>query len=208
MRENVATSPSGTKEKILAAAVNLMLKQGFTATSVDEICEAAGVTKGSFFHYFDTKEELAKAALQSFSDSKMQKFESASYNTLPDPLDRLFGFVDFLISGIKNPLATPSCLIGNLTQELSQTHSEIRSVCNQSFSWHNQKIQNLIDDAVKAHPPKFKIDTTGIARYLTAVIQGSLILAKATQDNSLITENLRHFKRYLQTLFPEKLPLK
>lgn len=196
---------STTKEKLVQAGVKLMLAKGFNATSVDEMCEEAGVTKGSFFHYFETKEELAKEAVNYFSNSQMQQFESGQYNTLSDPLDRLYGFLDFMIKGVKNTGVTPSCLIGNLSQELSQTHSEIRSVCDHNFSWHNQRIQNLIEQAMKAHPPNVEIDAAGLARYLTATIQGSLILSKASQDTSLMAENIGHFKRYLQTLFPEKM---
>jgi len=181
------------------------LEKGFTATSVDEICEAASVTKGSFFHYFESKEGLAIVALQHFSNCQMERFEAGPYNAVPDPLDRLYGFLDFMITGVKNPEAPRSCLMGNLTQELSQTHSEIRSVCADNFSWHNRKLQNLIDDAVRAHPPKSEVGAESLAKYFYSVIQGSLIFVKAWQDTELMAANIEHFKRYLQTLFPEKM---
>jgi len=195
---------SNTKDKILQAGIKLMLTKGFNATSVDEMCDEAGVTKGSFFHYFESKEELAKEAVNQFSLAQMQHFEAGPYNNLPDPLERLYGYLDFMIEGIKNSQTTLSCLIGNLTQELSQTHAEIRSVCHQNFSWHNQRLQNIIDDAVKAHPPQSEIDSASIAKYINATIQGSLILGKAAQNNLLMVENLEHAKKYLKTLFPEK----
>ena len=184
-----------------------MLAQGFNATSVDEMCQEAGVTKGSFFHYFETKEELAKEAVTYFSNSQMRQFESGPYNSLSDPLDRLYGFLDFMMEGVKNSKGPLSCLMGNLTQELSLTNSEIRSVCEHNFSWHNQRIQNLIEEAVKAHPPKTEVNSASLAKYLAAILQGSLLLTKATQDNTLMVENIQHFKRYLQTLFPERLPV-
>jgi TetR/AcrR family transcriptional repressor of nem operon len=181
-----------------------MLAKGFNATSVDEMCEEAGVTKGSFFHYFESKEGLAKEAVNYFSNSQMQHFEAGPYNSLTDPLDRLYGFLDFMMEGVKKSEVPPSCLIGNLSQELSRTHSEIRLVCDRNFSWHNQRIQNLIEEAMKSHPPKAEVNAASLAQYLTATIEGSLILTKASQDTSLMVENIQHFKRYLQTLFEEK----
>ncbi len=67
--ENLRNPP--TKEKLLDTAIGLMLKKGFTATSVDEICQTAGLTKGSFFYYFESKEDLADAALHRFWQSQM-----------------------------------------------------------------------------------------------------------------------------------------
>jgi TetR/AcrR family transcriptional repressor of nem operon len=194
---------SNTMDNLINAAVKLMLQKGFTATSVDEICEAAGVSKGSFFHYFESKEELAKAALNHFSNRRMQEFEAGPFHALPDPLDRLYGYLDYLKASIANPEAAKSCLIGNLTQELSLIHPEIRSVCHGNFSWHNRKLERLIEDAALAHPPRTVVDGESLAKYFYATMQGSFIFAKASQDVKGMVENIQHFKRYLQTLFPE-----
>ncbi len=184
-----------------------MLEKGFTATSVDEICEAAGVTKGSFFHYFESKEDLAKDAINFFSSCQKQGFEAGPFNNLPDPLDRLYGFLDYMVAIIKNPEVVKSCLIGNLTQELSQTHPEIRHVCAENFFHHNKWLQDLMDNAARAHPPQTFVDTGSLAKYFYAIIQGSLILAKASQDSGGIVDNIEHFRKYLRTLFLEKAPI-
>ena len=77
-----------TKRKIVDAGVSHMRKQGFNATTVDDICSTAGVTKGAFFHYFKSKEDIAKATLQRFRETKAQEFQDASFRKLADPLDR------------------------------------------------------------------------------------------------------------------------
>lgn len=87
-----------TKENILAAACKLMLQKGFNATSVDEICAAAGATKGSFFHFFKSKDDLGKAALKSFVERGRLIFESAPFQKLKDPKARLLGWIDTAIS--------------------------------------------------------------------------------------------------------------
>src|SRR5215471_18814920 len=88
---------SVTMHRLLDAAEGLMLAKGYTATSVDEICDAAGLTKGSFFHYFEGKEHLGRALAQRFYDTRRQLFDSAPFRKKKDPLDRVFGYIDFLI---------------------------------------------------------------------------------------------------------------
>jgi len=84
-----------SKTKLLDAALYVIRAKGYTATRVEDICEAAGVTKGSFFHHFKTKEELAIEAAAYFSSMADTLFAAAPYRNLPDPLDRLLGYVDF-----------------------------------------------------------------------------------------------------------------
>src|SRR5271167_651780 len=91
---NQTTELPETKRKLVDAGVGLMRKQGFNATTVDDICSAAGVTKGGFFHYFKSKEDIAKAAMARFRDGKRQDFDNAPFRKLADPLDRVYGRLD------------------------------------------------------------------------------------------------------------------
>ena len=78
-----------TKRKLLDAGVSLMRQRGFNATTVDEVCAEAGVTKGGFFHYFKTKDDLATAAVGRFYEVKAKQFADAPFRGLADPLDRI-----------------------------------------------------------------------------------------------------------------------
>src|SRR5205809_2378734 len=104
-----------TKRKLLDAGVSLMRHRGFNATTVDDICAEAGVTKGGFFHYFKSKEEIAKAAVTRFRESKVTESQDAPFRKLTDPLDRVFGRLDFARKsyGAENGV-TKGCLIGML----------------------------------------------------------------------------------------------
>ena len=97
MSKAIATSEvPDTKRRLLDAATGLMMQQGFTATSVDEICEQAKLTKGSFFHYFKSKEEIGEGALDHYFDRQKAMFFQADFNKLADPLERLNGLLDFI----------------------------------------------------------------------------------------------------------------
>jgi len=199
MRTARAQSP--TKEKLLEAAQQLMLAKGFPATTVDEICETAGFTKGSFFHYFDSKEHLGKEVLDRFYCSLQETIQRGSYRRKSDPLQRVYGYVDRFIELSKNPELPSGCLLGNFTQELADTHPEIRSLCTQRFAEWAATLTQDLDEAKAKYAPKAPFDTQSLAEYLIAVLQGSQILAKAKQDKKVLEQNLRHFKRYVKNLF-------
>jgi TetR/AcrR family transcriptional repressor of nem operon len=199
MRTAQAQSP--TKEKLLEAAQQLMLAKGFPATTVDEICETAGFTKGSFFHYFASKEQLGKEVLDRFYCSFQQRVYQGALRQKSDPLQRVYGYVDRFIELSDNPESPSGCLLGNFTQELSDTHPEIRSLCARRFAEWAATLKQDLDEAKAKYAPKAPFDTQSLAEYLIAVLQGSQILAKAKQDKGVFRQNLRHFRRYIKTLF-------
>jgi TetR/AcrR family transcriptional repressor of nem operon len=188
-------------QRLLNAAEGLMLAKGYTATSVDDICEAAGLTKGSFFHYFEGKEHLGRALAQRFYDTRRQMFESAPFLRKKDPLDRVFGFIDFLIEMSASPQAAAGCLLGTFVQELSATHPGIRAVCAACLEGQAGWLKGELEEAKSMYVPRASWSAQGLAEHLLAVIQGAIILAKAKQDREVVAESLRHFRQYLRCLF-------
>lgn len=178
-----------------------MLAKGFVATTVDEICQTAGVTKGSFFHYFKSKEDLGKAALDRFCRSQLEMLGRSPAVKKSDPLERLYGWVDAAVEASKSPMAQKGCLLGNFAQELSDTHPKFRSQCAQRFADWTDLLKKELDEAKAKHLPRTRLDTQGLAEHFIAIIQGSLILGKAKQDMKVLGKNLLHFKRYLRALF-------
>ena len=192
---------SPTREKLLDAAQELMLAKGFTATSVDEVCTAAGVTKGSFFHYFEGKEHLGCVVAERFFASRRQFFLSAPFRQKKDPLDRVFGFIDFLIDMSRGPQGGKGCLLGTFVQELSQTHPKIRDVCATCFEAQAETFRLDLDEAKAKYAPKARWDPRSLAEHLLAVMQGAMILAKAKQDPSAIEASAKHYREYLKFVF-------
>ena len=84
-----------SKTKLLNAALNVIRAKGYAAATIDDICHAAGVTKGSFFHHFKSKDELALSAAAFWGETTEVFFASAPYHQSKDPFERLVGYVDF-----------------------------------------------------------------------------------------------------------------
>ena len=191
-----------TKRKLVDAGVNLMRNRGFNATTVDDICAAAGVTKGGFFHYFKSKEDLAKAAVIRFHELKSKQFAEAPFRRLADPLDRVFGLLDFAkeASGGAKGL-TKGCLIGMFAQELSFTNPELRLVCEDRFARIAKDFETDLVEAKVRYAPRAAFDPKRLAMLYVSIVQGSLMLAKASASNRVLVENLEQFRAYLQFLF-------
>jgi TetR/AcrR family transcriptional repressor of nem operon len=199
MRTPQKDSPA--KEKLLEAAQRLMLAKGFVATTVDEICEAAGLTKGSFFHYFDSKDDLGRAVLDRFVSAKAQAMQSAPFVQEPDPLRRVYGYLDFIIEMSGHKGAPSGCLLGNFAQELSDTHPKIRTQCADHFARWTAMFKRDLDEARAKYAPRASFDTQSLAEHFIAVMEGALILAKAKQDRAQVAGHVQHFKRYVKSLF-------
>jgi TetR/AcrR family transcriptional regulator, transcriptional repressor for nem operon len=194
-------SESQTKRKLLDAAMKLMVRKGFKATTVDEICSEAGLTKGSFFHYFKDKEDLAKVAAKHYYEFQQWMFDGADFRSIADPLERVYGRLDFIASYARNPQMPKSCLIGNFAQEVSGTHEGIRGVCEGIFNSTAVDFERDVAAAKLKHAPNADFVPAQIGRLYVTLFQGSMIMAKASANSAIIEENVEHLRRYIEYLF-------
>lgn len=191
---------SPTKDKLLCAAQSLILEQGFAATSVDAICEKAGVTKGSFFHYFDSKDELGREVLERFCASSVKRHEGLC-GAEKDPLKRVYGYIDGAIAMSRNPEMGKGCLLGLFSQEMCDTDSKIRETCRRAFdAWADQFAKELAKAKAK-YAPKAGFKPKEIGEHLIAVMEGSMIIGKTRKNMAIVGQNLAHFKAYVESLF-------
>jgi len=195
------TTSFSTRTHLLDAALELIRQKGYADTSIDDLCRHAGVTKGSFFHHFASKEELGIAAAQHFADMADRLFGNAPYRQLPDPVDRLLGYVDLRIQILQGPVHHYTCLLGTLVQELHQTHPAIRAACDRHMSAHIAELARDAATAREKYAPDAPWTPQSLALHMQAVIQGALIFAKARQDPQAAVEPLQHLRRYLELLF-------
>jgi TetR/AcrR family transcriptional repressor of nem operon len=180
--------------------------KGFTATSVDDLCKAAEVTKGAFFHHFENKEALGVAAAAYWAETTSAFFEHAPYHLHNDPLDRLLGYVEFRKAIIEGDLAEFTCLVGTMTQEVYGSHPAIREACAASIFGHAATLEPDIAAILKTHRIAAEWTPASLARHIQAVLQGAFILAKAMGDRTVALESVDHLKRYLTLLLSKPQP--
>jgi TetR/AcrR family transcriptional repressor of nem operon len=190
-----------SKTKLLDAALKVVRAKGYTATRIEDICGAAGLTKGSFFHHFKSKEELAVAAAERWSAVTGGLFVAASYHEPADPLDRLLAYIDFRKALICGAPAEFTCFAGTTVQEVHDTHPAIRDACGAGIARHAATLEADIEEAMRRYRVAGDWTARSLALHTQAVIQGAFVLAKATQDPQVAIASLDHLRRYLELLF-------
>jgi TetR/AcrR family transcriptional regulator, transcriptional repressor for nem operon len=189
------------RRKLLDAALSLIRTKGYAATTVDDLCAAAGVTKGAFFHYFASKEALAVAAAEHWSEATGALFAAAPYHQPADPLQRILGYVDFRKALLTGKVAEFTCLVGTMVQEVYDSSPAIRDACDASISGHAATLEPDIAAAMARYRIRADWTARGLALHIQAVLQGAFILAKAKGNAAIAADSIDHLRRYLVQLF-------
>lgn len=194
-------TPSETRQMLLDAAIHLMMRQGFSASTVDQICTEAGLTKGSFFHYFDSKEAIARAAVDFFAQFGTDLYAEAWKDPARDPLVQLHHLLDIMISFNQRPGEPCVCMVGMMSQELASTNPEMRAICQRHLTNWADPVIRALAEAKKIHPPRVEFDPEKVAWFLNSLWQGSMLIGKTRESPAMIIDNLRLAHAYLDSLF-------
>jgi TetR/AcrR family transcriptional regulator, transcriptional repressor for nem operon len=190
-----------SKKKLLDATLRVVRAKGYTATRIEDVCAEAGVTKGSFFHHFESKEELALAAVAHWDANASQLFAAAPYHGAADPLDRLTAYVNFRKAILTGEPPDFTCFAGTIVQEAYRTHPKVSAACERNISAHARSLEADIRAAMRKYRVRGDWTAESLALHIQAVIQGGFILAKAKGSAAVAAESLDHLRRYLERLF-------
>ncbi len=193
---------SNAKEKLLTAAYDLMLTKGYRATSVDDLCTVAEVSKGSFYHFFKTKEDLGLALLDDFFEKSRKIVFSGPFKDEPDALKRLFLFLEQTEE--KAPtLWNQGCLLGNFATELSSTHPVVRQRVSEILSRVADRLAELFEPIAALHPAEEAFRPRHLAELYSSIIEGSIILSRAHDDWGYLRRGLQNFRRYMELMIKD-----
>jgi TetR/AcrR family transcriptional repressor of nem operon len=203
MNASRASSPrtGAARTRLLDAAIKLVRMKGFAATSVDELCREAGVTKGAFFHHFASKEALGVAAADYWTETSSALFINADYNAHEDPLDRYLGYLDFRAAILDGPVAEFTCYAGTALQEAYATSDPIRAAAYASIAGHSARLAADLDAAIARYGAPAGVTGASLGLHTQAVLQGAFILAKGEGGPSIARDSVAHLKRYILMLF-------
>ena len=174
------------KDKLMDAAVAMIREKGFCATSVDDLCARAGVTKGAFFHHFDSKEKLGVEAARHWDEMTSAFFAAQDYHHHDDPLDRVLGYIDFRKAILAGKVSEFTCLAGTMVQEVYDTSPAIRDAVDVTISKHAARLEADIAEAISVHgmqPDGW--DAQSLALHTQAVLQGAFAVGGAMSEATL-----------------------
>lgn len=195
-----APERGSARTRLLEAARDIIRAKGYAATTVEDLCAAAAVTKGAFFHHFESKEALGVAAAERWAETTSALFSAAAYHQPLDPLDRVLGYVAFRRAIIAGTAAEFSCLAGTMLQEVHESSDAIRAACGRAILGHAATLVADIEAVRQERGVTGEWTAESLARHTQAVLQGAFILAKAGADPELARECVDHLDRYLRLL--------
>ena len=190
-----------SKTKLLEATLRVVRAKGYAATRIEDVCAEAGLTKGSFFHHFKSKEDLALSAVAHWDATTSALFATAPYHEAADPLGRLLAYIEFRKAILTGDLPDFTCFAGTIVQETYQTHPEVSAAAAGNIASHARTLEADIGAAMREHGGLHGWTAESLALHFQAAIQGSFILAKATGSAAAAAESLEHLKRYVELLF-------
>lgn len=198
-------NPAETRQKLLTATLGLMLRQGYAATTVDQICTEADLTKGSFFHYFASKEAIAKAALDAFAQMGTDLYSPAWQDSTLDPLEQLHRLLDIMITFNQRPDEPCVCMVGMMSQELSAVNDDMRAACDGHLQDWTDRVTRMLTEAKKIHRVKTDFEPYQMAWFLNSLWQGSMLIGKTRESPTMVMANIELARGYIMSLF-EKPP--
>ena len=190
-----------SKTKLLDAMLKVVRAKGYSATRIEDVCAEAGLTKGSFFHHFKSKEDLALSAIAHWDATTSALFATAPYHDPADPLSRVIAYIEFRKAILTGDLPDFTCFLGTIVQEAYKTHPEVSAAAAGSITGHARTLEGDIREAMRERGAPQNWTPESLALHTQAVIQGSFILAKAKGSAAAAAESLDHLRRSIELLF-------
>ncbi len=194
-----------TREHILATAESIILRRGYSGTSIEEIIGEAGITKGGFFYHFDGKNDLAKNLILRYLDNDVQFFSGLAERArslTEDPLQQLLLFLKLMAEAMADlPGTHPGCLVASFTYEAQQFDDDVRELNAQGvLSWRRIFLEHF-EKVLEKYPMIIERPLDELADMLSSVIEGGIIMSKVLNDRHILPNQLLQYRNYIRLVF-------
>lgn len=173
-----------TRNRLIWCGIEILTEKGFASTGIDEVRKKTGVPKGSFYHYFASKDAFGRAVVDGYATYFANKLDKWLLNEDRAPLDRLRDFIEDGKDGLRRFDFRRGCLIGNLGQELGSTHEEFRTPLEDVFRDWQMRVERCLHAAVAASEISAEADCAQMAVFFWIGWEGAVLRAKLVRDTS------------------------
>jgi TetR/AcrR family transcriptional regulator, transcriptional repressor for nem operon len=181
-----------TRDHLLQVGLRRIHSMGYAATGVKEILDEADVPKGSFYHYFPSKEAFAKEVLALYVRGEKERADKILRNGKGAPLTRLRRYFEELITVYGPTAKITGCMVGNLSLEMAEHSDSIQSLLHQTFSTWQTGIAGVLQEAIGRGDLAKSNKPVELASFLLNSYEGALLRSKADRSNKPL-ENFLHF---------------
>jgi TetR/AcrR family transcriptional regulator, transcriptional repressor for nem operon len=199
------TKGERTRTRILDEAYGRIVEKGFAATSIEELVEAAGITKGGFFYHFKDKNDLARQLLERYleeSQTLLDHLEARARELSEDPLHSFLIFLKLYGEALEDVMsAHPGCLVSAITYQDRSFDPDVRRLNSEGVLGWRARFERWLREIVVVHPPRTPVDLTDLADQMSVVADGAIITSKALKDPRLIGRQMAVHRDLVRMLF-------
>lgn len=171
-----------TKDQLIRQGTAIFTEKGFSSTGIVEILREINIPKGSFYHYFSSKDEFGLAVVENFGTFFARKLDKWLLNTDRAPLDRLEDFIEDAKDGMRRYEFRRGCLIGNLGQELGSLSEDFREPLETIFLDWQGRVARCLDDAKTSGHIPTALNTEEMAAFFWIGWEGAILRSKLVKS--------------------------
>jgi len=188
---------ASSQDALIAATLELMLRDGYAATGINDSCSKAGVSKGAFYHSFPSKEAIALSTLEAFYRQGMGAIAAVDVSDVP-PDERIIAFMN-RVAELGPYLWEKGCLIGGLANEMALSSDALQTKVAAQFDKFAEVVAELAEPFVESLESPV-ITAAEIGEEFLVVVEGAIVLSRAHRDPQRIKAALKRFALHLRTL--------
>lgn len=183
-----------TRADIVSVGTEIIAINGFNATGIDMVLKQIGVPKGSFYHYFKSKEDFGLAVIDSFADGYDRKLSSFLDAEQVAPKNRIRNYLEHGVVSLTQNQFAKGCLIGNLGQELADQNERFRVRLDEIFSSWKERFASCLREGQQLGEIAQDADPTVLAGFILSGWEGAILRAK-------VMKSAQPLRDFIDTLF-------
>ena len=199
------TKGEKTRERILDVAYESIVQKGFAATSIEELVEAAGITKSGFFYHFRDKNDMARQLFERFlaeDEAIVDTLTERARELSDDPLQSFLIFLNLYAQMMDDMESLhPGCMVASVTYQERLFDPEVRQMNVDYLVRTRGRFAEWLEQIVAKYPPRMEADLAALADHLTIIVEGAIIYAKALRDPGMMGRQTRLFRNHVKLLF-------
>lgn len=194
-----------TRDRILDLAYEAVIRKGFAATSIEELVEAAGITKSGFFYHFKDKNDLARQLLERYQANNhafLDELTVRARELSDDPLHSFLVFLKLYAEQMRDHLTNmPGCFVAAVTaQDQSFDREVVRMNADGILAWR-QRFHGWLEEIAETYPPKREVDLLAMADAVLTLSSGGVTFAKALRDADCIARQMLLYRESVRLIF-------
>lgn len=196
---------SDTRERLLDIAEAAVLQKGFSATSIDELIAAAGITKSGFFYHFKDKTDLAKSLMQRYiaaNDAILDDIMGRADELNDDPLHGFLVSLKLFAELLADlPGGHPGCLVASFCYQDQLFNGDIRDLTRAGVDGWRKRFRDRLELIAARYPPRIAIDIDELADMANALVDGGIIMGKVFQDPAILPKQVLLYRDLIRLIF-------